>query len=72
MILQFLWSTFLRLFLHVILIVQSKIVQVGSQKIKNKNQFIQFASELAVLEFFFFFFFLNHSQGILGINEQLI
>jgi hypothetical protein len=38
---------------------------VESQKNENKNQFMQFALEVAILECSF----LNHSEGILGVNS---
>jgi hypothetical protein len=41
---------------------------VESQKIKYKNQFIQFILEVAVLECSF----LYHSQGILEVNFTII
>jgi hypothetical protein len=49
----------LKLFPHITLMVQSKILQL-----KNKNKFIQFALEVAVLECSF----LKFSQRILGVN----
>jgi hypothetical protein len=51
------WSTFLKLFLHIILIVQSKTLQLNLKRFEN--QFMQFALKVAILECFL----LNHSQG---------
>jgi hypothetical protein len=36
-ILQFMWSTFLKLFAHIVLIAQSKILQLNPKYILNKS-----------------------------------
>jgi hypothetical protein len=67
-ILQSMWSTFLKLYPHIILIVWSKILWLNLELKINKNQFIQFALEVAVLKCYF----LNNSEGILGVNIECI
>jgi hypothetical protein len=56
---------FLKLFPRLILIVLSKVLQLNLKRKIFKNQIIQFIVEVAVLEYSF----LNHSQGILGVNN---
>jgi hypothetical protein len=68
-ILQSMWSTFLKLFLHIILIVKSKILWLNLKIKKNKKSIYaiwQFALEVAILKCFF----LNRSHGILGVNGK--
>jgi hypothetical protein len=62
-ILQFMWSNFLKLFAHIILIFQSKILHLNLKN-KIKNEFMQFALKVAILECSF----LKHCQQILGVN----
>jgi hypothetical protein len=56
------WSIFLKLFAHIILLVKQDPT-VESQKKKFKK-IMQFAPEVAVLECSI----LKHRQGILGVN----
>jgi hypothetical protein len=54
-ILQSMRSTFLKLFPHLILIVQSKILWLNLKKKEKKSIYADFALEVAILEYSFLY-----------------